>query len=436
MKRLGSLVKGLCFLTVTALIIGSVSVSGALAAKEKRWAGMTLTCWDWHTPEIPEILGHLYKQFEKEYNVKLQVTGVAFNDLPKKYMIAAKAGGLPDVGEFWAQGLVPEFAEEGWLEPLDPYIEKEGREDFLSIYADWAIPRYKGKVYGSMVLSGIAGLFWNKTRFAEAGIPGPPKTWQGLVNTAKRLTSAPDRFGLGTFGVGFEALMLGPAPFIYQNGGRIGKIDGKYQINSPESVEAIQFFSDLITKHKVIPSYLSMEATMALDFFSTGKTAMFIDASWGIPLVYATEQGFEWGTTVLPKGKVTGSPIGGWDTSYVMFPNCKDKELGWEFVKFMTSKESNHYWISETGAYLSAVNSVRREMAKNPLLAPFTEQASLPNAYNLYEYLPKQLERTLEIFNAEMHNTILGTKTAQEAMDEVVKEWIELDEAWEKKYRK
>jgi len=430
MNKRMTFVKPVFFLVVTLLIIGSVFLGGPIIAQETR----TLTVWDWHSIEVPEVLGELYGRFEQKYNAKVKVTSIAWGDLPNKYMIAAKAGALPDVGEIWAKGFLPEFAEEGWIESLDSYIEREGGKEYLAMYADWAIPRYKDSVYALPVFSGIMGMFWNKTRFAEAGIPGPPKTWQELVDAGMKLTE-PDRglFGLALNGADVSALMYSAAPFIYQNGGRIGKIDGKYRLNSPKSIGGIEFLLDLINKYKIVPSYTTTTAKLIMDLFNSGRVGMMINASWGVPITHPAED-FQWATAVLPKGKTTGSPIAGWDATYGIFKDAKNKDLAWDFVKFVTNEESNLFWISESGAYLSAVNSTREKMAGLPLLAPFMEQASLPNAYDMHPYMPKQLMRALETWKVEMQKTVLGQKTAQKAMDSVLEEWIRLDEEWEKRY--
>ena len=42
--------------------------------------------------------------------------------------------------------------------------------------------------------------------------------------------------------------------FIYMNGGAVLDASGQPVVNSPEAVEAIQFYNDLVYKYKVAPS--------------------------------------------------------------------------------------------------------------------------------------------------------------------------------------
>ncbi|HHY47715.1 MAG TPA: sugar ABC transporter substrate-binding protein [Firmicutes bacterium] len=418
--------KSIRLLLSLTLFIG-VSASTALAGKG------TLTLWEWHMTEIPDIVGPLYQKFEQEHDVKLLIDSPPFGDLPKKFMIAGEAGQLPDLGELWAAMLVPEFAEKGFLEPLDPYIEKEGGAKFLAKFQPWSITYYKGKIYSLPIFAGNIGLFYNKTMFKNAGIGAPPKTWDELVEVSKKLTNpAKHEYGLALNG-GDEELLLCLTPFIAQNGGRVGRVGGKLWINSPETVGAIQFVIDLVNKHKVVPSYVTTPYRVARELFRTGKAAMLYDGSWSIKFVEEKNPTFEWGTAVLPKGKTTGTGVSIGDTEFGMFRSCKDKELGWEFLKFITSDESNYFWLSRT-LILPANKATWPKIQDQPYLKPFLDQMNLPNAIDVYRELPPQVPQALEVFKVEMHNAVLKKKTAQAAMDAVADEWNKLYKEWEKRY--
>lgn len=427
--------KGVVVLTIAAVAMSfMLATTGAAIGQSKR----ELVLWEWHMVEIPDVIGELYKRFEKKHNVKLIISSVDFPALVKKMLLASEAGGLPDVMEFWAQGVVPQLAEKEALVPLDPYIAKEGGEEFLDKWYDWGIPRYKGKIYGLMAYTGISGLWWNKTMFGEVGIDGPPKNWDELVLYAQKLTAPPQQYGLGLNGNDLEALIC-IAPFIYENLGRVGKIDGKIQVNTAESVEAVQFVLDLINKYKVVPSFTTSDYKRVREMFAAARVAMSSEPGWAFPQILPSKpEGTEWGMALHPKGKVYGAVTGGWDTAFAITTNCKDKDLGWEFVKFMTAEESNYFWMSELPFYNTALKSVAESkvIKESTFLAATTEHLRLGNVHNVYEYLPFQLESALDIFRMEMQSAAVGQKSAQEATDAMAAQWQSLFNEWEKKYGK
>jgi len=425
-----------------------MSIGGTMAQEKKK----ILTLWEWHMVEVPEIVGKLYEDFEQRYNVDLVVETLGFPELPKKILMAAKAGTMPDLVEIFAIGVLPVLVEEGILEPLGPYIEREpgGKEKFLSQYLDYDLTYYKGKIYSLPIYDGSWGLFYNKDMFKEAGIDQPPKTWDELVATAVKLT-IPEKgqWGLALDGGDNETLNGAFANFILQNGGRIG-IPPEYGrapefevsikdigINKPEAVEAIKFVIDLINKYKVVPAFVTSPARISREMFAKGKAAMLCDGPWNIPIVRGFDPKFDWSIAVFPwpkgtKQKAMSLTTG--DTEFAMSRSCEDKELGWKFIKFMTSKESIGYWAIHGLTVPTRKDVIEmREIKENPLLKPFLEMLEW-KPVSIYSHMPPQLDAALDIFMVEIHTAVLGKKTTQEAMDRVAEEWKALWDEWREKY--
>jgi len=252
--------------------------------------------------------------------------------------------------------------------------------------------------------------------------------------TIKLTDPANGIYGLALNGADSE-ILLQIVPFIAQNNAKVGKVDGEIMINSPETVEAIQFVMDLINKDKVVPSYTTYGFQQTRESFMSGKVGMIIDGPWTIPLIQSKNPEFEWHTATLPKGKVDGTSISIGDTEYGMFTTSKNKDLCWEFLKFMTSEEINYEWI-KGAADLPAVKSVaeKDDIKNDPYLKPFLDQLELGNVIDQYRELPPQLESALDKFTKELQAAALGQKTVQEAMDTVASEWDKLYETWEEDY--
>jgi len=431
MKRIGRLGKRTSWVLAMILIVVSISVAGPAGAAEKT----VLTVWDWTSTEIPETMETLYAQFEQKHNCKVEVLGMDWQSLIGKYRVAAQGGYLPDVMELMAHFFVADWAEHGYLEILDPYVEKAGGEDFLNQYESWLLWPYKGHTYGLPIFGSDYGLFYNKTLLNEAGFAGPPTTWDELVSTAQKLTNpAKGEWGLAVCGNDAESLAQTTC-FIAQSDGRVGRVDGEIQINSPESLEGVQFEIDLANKYKVVPSFATSDFSKHRELFRSGRVAMHYDGAWYIPLVIEKNPEFEWDTALPPKGKVHGNLLYSGDNIYAMSSNCKNKELAWELIKHMTSEASNHFFTLAFYAFpaVTAVGQME-DIRSLPYLKPFLDGVRLGNNVNVWRELPQPVLKASEYFNVEMQSAALGKKTVKQAMDDVASKWQEMFSAWEDKY--
>jgi len=436
----------LCVVTILMIGAGTTSVTAEVP---------TLTLWDCQSTEFEEIAVPQYKQAEKELGIKLKITSIMWYDLIKRVMIAAKAGGLPDVISFWGTGITPFMAVNDYLVNLDPLIEKENGKKFKDQYVEFLLSRYNGKWYGLSQCGGSICLFWNKTYFAEAGLAGPPKNWDEYLEAAKKLTN-PDkkRWGVAFDGADIEVL-LWMGSFILQNGGRIGRVNGKIRINEPKALEATEWFLDLIRKHKVhTPGYVETTSPKAREMFALGEAAMINDGGWTVPFVARMEPSFDWGVAVLPKGKIAGGTSSGCDYAFGIPTTTtgEKRELAWKFIKWICSEPQIHrflYWgemvekaktpleaIIYKNPFIPATKATyqAKDMLADPYVAPFLQQAMAPGFVSQYHYLPPQLDAALEFFKVEMQAAALGKQTAKEMLDKVAKEWGKMFKEWEDQY--
>ncbi len=117
--------------------------------------------------------------------------------------------------------------------------------------------------------------------------------------------------------------------------------------NSPEAVEMLQLWGDMVNKYQVMPPGQHKEAK---GDFLAGKSGMMLYSSSGIPSI-AEEVAFELGVAMIPTiaGRDRVALVGG--GSLVIFKNDDQAILdaAWEFVKFMTSPEGSLYLSTHTG---------------------------------------------------------------------------------------
>ena len=133
----------------------------------------------------------------------------------------------------------------GVLTDLTPYIEPDAQKDFPeSVIANRMVD---GKFYGVPMEVEPMAFYYSVKAFEDAGLNenDVPKTWDELLETAKKLTT-PDRYG-----VLFETT---PGyyqnftwyPFMWQGGGEFQTADGKSAFDSPATVAALKLWQDAV----------------------------------------------------------------------------------------------------------------------------------------------------------------------------------------------
>lgn len=284
----------------------------------------------------------LVERFEKDNpGVKIEVQYTPGGQYIAKLLTQLASGTVADVIGVEVSH-VAKFVNKNLLTDLTPMIEKDNDialEDYFPHLLDYFT--VNGKVYGLPYDSQpLVPLFYNKKAFTEANVSFPTNEWDwnNLLDAAQKLTKTENgqitQYGFYT----------GDWPyFLYANGAGIVdniKAPTKGTIDSPEVVQGIQFFVDLIHKYKVSPSPASLQEMGATggDMFATGKIAMYLAGYW--ELVFSPERWkqLDLGMVMAPKGFTgkRGYSTGG--TAYAVANGSKNPELAFQFVKYFMGR--------------------------------------------------------------------------------------------------
>ncbi|HET8952675.1 MAG TPA: ABC transporter substrate-binding protein [Solirubrobacteraceae bacterium] len=180
-----------------------------------------------------------------------------------------------------------EFASQGWLYDLSPYIE-DRRDEFIQPSIDTAT--YEGKIWGVPHYTTAALLYYRTDKIDQA-----PATWQEVYKQAA------DKGGIVFQGAAYEGLTCDWLEIAYAAGGSVLSEDGKKAtIDSPENVAATKLMADAVKNGaapKAVATYMEPESLTA---WQTGKPAMM--RNW--PYAYGLSQ-----DTDKLKGKFDDAPL-------------------------------------------------------------------------------------------------------------------------------
>ncbi len=378
----GLKIRLLSVMVAVALMVGLVSAPIASAAPpaQKPFEGQELTVWiGGHVVEQEELWDEIIKMYEAQSGAKINYTLIGFDVYQEKLVGAFAAGSPPDVSFADLGGWVPTFADKDWLEPLDTQLASwEGTDQIWPNL--WPTVTWNGVRYGVPWFTDCRALLYNKAMFEEAGLDpdSPPVTWYDLLVTAQKLTQADKGiYGYGASGIHNEISTLGYMMFLGGNGGQLLTPDfTAAAFNTPRGVEALRFYSELFTKYQVSP--LGSANTGEDDFrtaMAQSKVAMAIGGPWSFPLIEMANPDIKgkYGIAMHPYNLKPYSVMGGW-ASVVAKASTK-KDLAWDFIADISSKDTWLYWLTKSPGPLTARMDAAKETPtyQNPLWSVILE---------------------------------------------------------------
>jgi multiple sugar transport system substrate-binding protein len=316
---------------------GGAAAGGAPAAQN---VSLRFTCWDSATGA--DVYNSIIDQF-KAANPGVQVTTEFTPDgYDDKILTGLATGSAPDVFLWWNH---PKLVTAGGAEDLMPYVQAEKLD--LSIYYPSVLDMNK---YGD-ILVGMPdaftprAIFYNKKMFDDAKVPYPTNdwTWDDLVQIAKSLTKGEGKDAQFGFFVYNQSYPL--QGYVWSNGGDFISPDGKKAtgfLDSPATIEAVQWWADLVLKQKVAPTAAAV--TLIGDqaaMFKSGKLAMMDNGRWP-QADFMKTPGIQLGTVMIPKSPATGNRVPVLhEASFCIAKNGQHKQEAWQLAKWLGSEAGN-----------------------------------------------------------------------------------------------
>jgi multiple sugar transport system substrate-binding protein len=330
-----------------SLVAGSAAVAGAAAVSgaprvgaqddpvELRWS-----MWSASEAEtaVWEDLANDVNVAHPNITVKLETT--SFSDYWDKLQTQLASGTEADIVAMQSLRM-PVFAARDALQPLKPFIDADpdvNVDDFFKPISNGL--SFKDELYAFGYDLGPIMLIYNKDMFEAKGVdlpsPTEPMSWDQFRETATALTDAAN----GEYGYVIQPNFTSTIPWLWSGGGDyMNEEETESLLNTPESLEALNFVVSMITEDEIAAPITDLANTQfAPEAFNSGKIGMTQNGPWQF-VNLRKDAAFAFDIAPLPAGPA-GSVTWVAGSGFGISNTTKNADAAWKALKVITSTDS------------------------------------------------------------------------------------------------
>ena len=329
--------------------------------------------WDRQTTEAADLLGGIIDDFNAKTDglpVEAQYSG-GYADIFRKVSVSIQAGTLPAMAVGY-ESMTAEYIRAGAVVPVDPFIEDpeigltpEDMDDFFPVVIETnRYPDFDNRMYSFPFSKSVLIMYFNRRVLAEAGINGPPETWDAFLEQCRQIRERTDKYA---YAIHADASTVDG--MIFSMGADV--VDGKETLfDSPEALEVFRLHETLATErlaYQIPPgSYDDRDAfaqdRVAFVFRSSSHRAYFEQIMDG-----AND---DWGIAQIPQADPQNPQTVLYGPNICIFNTTPEQQRrAWEFVRYFTSTDVTVEWSLGTG-YLP----IRKSAAAHPDMVAFFDE--------------------------------------------------------------
>lgn len=328
-----------------------------------------ITFWHAMNGDLEKSLTSLTEKFMAENpNIKVTLQNQSsYKDLQQKITATvASPKDLPTMTQAYPDWMFNPI-KDNLVTDLTPYIENEtlkfdNYEDILASFREAA--KIDGKIYGMPFNKSTEVLWYNKTLLDELGLKAPT-TYEELAQVSKTIKEKK-----GIAGAGFDSLNTYYTTFLKTEG---KTFDSNFDVTDEASAKAVNYYLEGVKE-----GYFRIAGTdnYLSGPFGNGAVAMYVGSNAGENFV---KQGvgdkFEVAAAPYP---TSASLQQGTDLYVFSSATAEQKTAAYMFLKFLTTKENQITWASQTGYMPVRQSAIDSEEYKKSgsLIAPILSDAT------------------------------------------------------------
>lgn len=294
--------------------------------------------WDRNQLPAEQEIAKRFEQTNPDIKIEIELTPSA------QYFVkldSAAAGGVaPDI--FWINmPYFVQYAKNGIMEPLAPYIKDSGLKLDDVVASSVKAYQYDGQQMAIPRDVDSIAVWYNKKLFDQAGVSYPTSdwSWDDLKNKAAALKN-------GLKGAAFPLVMDlsidGQDSYmnlLFQNGNHIVPKDGQpTDIANDKSIWVYQQLQGMM-KDGLMPSAQQMSEVKTENIFQSNRAAMVYAGSWlAAPFANNPLINDHIGVVMMPKIERQSGVAH--SLAFAMSAKSAHKQAAWKYIAFMSSEAS------------------------------------------------------------------------------------------------
>jgi multiple sugar transport system substrate-binding protein len=301
----------------------------------------------------------------KPLGVTVQQTSVPADQVVSKALRMASSHSLTDILELDGSE-VPQFADTGGLVPLT----KAGVDVAGMSRSAITMGSFHGVQYGVARSVNSLALIYNIDLLKKAGV-NPPRTWDELKATAKRLTHGT------TYGMAFSATPDADGvyqflPFFWSAGGDEAHLD------DGKGAPALQLWKDLVDEKVTSSAVVTWNQQDVNDQFIAGRAAMMVNGPWQVPVLNG-HKNLHWAVAAIPvpdAGRPPVPPIGG---TVMALPQTGDpgrQGTAAKIINCLNEAKNQVAWGESVNNVPTLKSASAQYKAQNPKLGAFADEVA------------------------------------------------------------
>ncbi len=368
--KLRSCASALALASAAALTPAGQASAWSLEEAAKPYAGTTLDVIFLDRPGY-NAAKQMLPEFEAATGIKVNITTMPYENALGEQVRDFVAGGDIDVALIdlvW----IGNFAENGWIEPVETFTKNADLADPELDMADFfplvvnAFGGWNGTIYGLPFDNYSGLLFYNACMLKDAGFDGPPATWQDVMDKYGPALTKDGKYAYALQSKRNETQSADSfARFLWPFGGSFLTKDFKSNLNSPESQAGLNFRQELMKF--MPPGIVAYDHSEAVNALAQGDVAFITE--WSAFYSTLMDPNTSKVADCLavapePKGPAGRKPaLGGFSLAVATQADDAEKAAGWLMIQWLTSK-------ANAGKYLELGGVPARQSAyADPALA-------------------------------------------------------------------
>jgi multiple sugar transport system substrate-binding protein len=424
------------YVAVLAALVLVMATGGAGVAQEE--VNLNFVVWSYSIETIQDNI-NLFQEANPGVTVSLSDFGwFDYHDI----MATRFTSGTPTELAYSSDHWLREWVAAGWIVPLDDYCP--ALLEYVDEFAPYAVQgmTVDGKLYGVPYYSDLVTFFYNGELAAQAGIEGPPATWEELTEHALQIKEG----GIADFPINIPLKKDDPwsseifYSMVYSRGGSLFDADNNPVFNEAGSAaeQTLQWLYDAMHVHEVMdPAALEVGEPDVVKTMGAGENLYTVLAKYNLAELNggAHDQAGNFQLALMP-GE-THSTVG-FVRFYAMTRDAvaagqSAVDAGCAFLNYFGGATDGEYLVVKRWALEKGLGFAQLPLYDDP------EVAEAINAWGNVELEREQaqLARVKEgltpwwgawdiYLRGQIHDAILGTVTPQEALQNAADQWDEL----------